>query len=588
MSAQEQAAAAKKVGNGHYAKKEYAEAIEQYTKAIALYDRDHSYFSNRSACYAALEKYEEALADGRKCVELKPDWAKGYGRVGLPLFKLGKVEEAQKAYEEGLALDGSNATLKDGLAQCQQAASKPSGGGMFGPQIWQTISLDPELRPFMSDQDFVQKINMLNANPQMAMQMGVLNDPKIKKVFEKMMGMSFDGMGGDDQKDGDVPMNAAPPKADPNPFGKEAAPKKEPTPPPSPEPEVELTAEEKAQREEERKEREEQRQREGDALRHKESGNALYKEKKYEAAIAEYKKAQQLDPAKSSYVLNESAALFMMGRWDETLSCCQRAIEIAREHFEDLKWTFKAYQRMGSVEQKRGNTPKAVEYFKKALVEKKEPKLRKLVQKMERVHAKKEREALLDPELAEKLKVEGNECFKEGRWADAIGKYTEAIKRNPDDHKIYSNRATCFCKLMRWDAAMADCDSAIKLEPTFIKALIRKGKINHCLKQYHKALQCYKEAERIDGSVEDLITAKRDTMIAIQTRNMKGDISEEERQRALQDPEVQAAMNDPEVSSVLLQAQSGDQQILMKAMRDRPGIKDKIEYLMAAGVLRLG
>ena len=76
MSNKEQAAAAKKRGNGHYSKQEWAKAIEEYTKAIALYDKDHTYYSNRSACYAASNKFKEALEDGRKCVELKPDWAK--------------------------------------------------------------------------------------------------------------------------------------------------------------------------------------------------------------------------------------------------------------------------------------------------------------------------------------------------------------------------------------------------------------------------------------------------------------------------------------------------------------------------------
>merc|ERR1712130_273148 len=201
------AIAAQRRGNAHFVEQEWNEAIAEYTKAIELYDKDHSYYSNRSACYAATDKYDEALSDGRKCVELKPDWAKGYGRVGYALFKLEKLDEAKKAYEDGLKLDANNSTLKDGLSQCEQAMNKPKGG-LFGPQIWQTISLDPELRPFMNDQDFVQKINMLNANPQMAMQMGVLNDPKIKKVFEKMMGMSFGGMG-DDQKDADCPMGDA-------------------------------------------------------------------------------------------------------------------------------------------------------------------------------------------------------------------------------------------------------------------------------------------------------------------------------------------------------------------------------------------
>ena len=102
MSAQEQAAALKKKGNGFFASKDYEKAIEEYTKAIKLYDKDHSYYSNRSACYAAIDKFDEALADGNKCVELKPDWAKGYGRVGYALFKLNKLEQAKQAYENGI------------------------------------------------------------------------------------------------------------------------------------------------------------------------------------------------------------------------------------------------------------------------------------------------------------------------------------------------------------------------------------------------------------------------------------------------------------------------------------------------------
>jgi len=278
----------------------------------------------------------------------------------------------------------------------------------------------------------------------------------------------------------------------------------------------------------------------------------------------------------------------MQQKWEETLACCARAIEVNQLNMGDLKWSFKAYSRMGSVEQRKGNSAAAIAHYKKALVEKGDDKLRRLVRKLERAHEKAEKAALIDPELAAKLKAEGNVLFGQAQFPEAIAKYTEALKRNPKDHKIYSNRATCFCKLMRWDAAMEDCDAAIRLDPTFIKAYIRKGKVNHCLKQYHKALQAYKQAEAIDASVEDLVIAKRDTMMAIQQRNASGPIPEEDKKRALQDPEVQSAMNDPEVSSVLLQAQSGDPTILYKAMRDRPHIKDKIEYLMAAGVLRLG
>ena len=58
-----------------------AKAIEFYTDAICLDPKNHVYYSNRSAAFAKDKKYEQALSDGQKCVELKPDWAK----VGLIL-----------------------------------------------------------------------------------------------------------------------------------------------------------------------------------------------------------------------------------------------------------------------------------------------------------------------------------------------------------------------------------------------------------------------------------------------------------------------------------------------------------------------
>mmetsp|Transcript_4753 Transcript_4753/g.6065 ORF Transcript_4753/g.6065 Transcript_4753/m.6065 type:complete len:118 (-) Transcript_4753:94-447(-) len=94
MGDKEKAAEAKAKGNTAFQAKSYEEAIKHFTEAIKHDPSDHVFFSNRSACYASLEKYDEALKDGTECVRLKPDWAKGYTRKGLAEFFLKKYDDA--------------------------------------------------------------------------------------------------------------------------------------------------------------------------------------------------------------------------------------------------------------------------------------------------------------------------------------------------------------------------------------------------------------------------------------------------------------------------------------------------------------
>lgn len=66
---------------------------EKFTQAIELEPTNHVLYSNRSGAYASLKKFDQALEDADKIVELKPDWAKGWGRKGTALHGAGDLGE---------------------------------------------------------------------------------------------------------------------------------------------------------------------------------------------------------------------------------------------------------------------------------------------------------------------------------------------------------------------------------------------------------------------------------------------------------------------------------------------------------------
>ena len=89
------AAEAKAKGGQEFAQGNFEAAIECYTAAIQLCEAaDHTLYSNRSAAYASLTKYEEALSDAEECIKCNSEFAKGYSRKGYALSAQGKFTAA--------------------------------------------------------------------------------------------------------------------------------------------------------------------------------------------------------------------------------------------------------------------------------------------------------------------------------------------------------------------------------------------------------------------------------------------------------------------------------------------------------------
>lgn len=554
----DKAAQLKDQGNAALSAGNLDEAIRLYSEAINLDPQNHVLFSNRSAAYAKAGKYTEALQDAEKTVSLKPDWGKGHSRKGAALAYLGQDLEAQKAYEEGLKFDPNNEQLKEGLREVQAKMASQQGAKIMNPfaapDVMEKLQNSPKTREFFKDPSYVQLVKELQTNPNaMSTKLG---DPRVLATLSALLGIDLESSVAEE----DEPMETEPtPKVDPQ--------------------------EEKKRREEELRRREEQAKYDAlpenkkQALAEKEKGNAAYKKKNFSVAVEHYNKAVELDPTDMTYLTNLAAVYFEQKEFTQCVDTCLKAVDVGRENRADFKLIARAYTRIGNAYKKLKDYKSAKHFFEKSLSEFRSPDTKTLLSEVESLIKEEERKAYINPEISEQEKEKGNEFFRKGQFAEAVKCYSEAIKRNPGDAKIYSNRAACYTKLAAFDLGLKDCEKCLELEPDFVKGWIRKGKILQGMQQYSKASSAYQKAMELDPNASEALEGYRACMMATNSN------PEEVRKRAMADPEVQTILRDPAMRMILEQMQNDP-----KALQDHlknPAIAAKIQKLIESGLISI-
>ena len=133
----------------------------------------------------------------------------------------------------------------------------------------------------------------------------------------------------------------------------------------------------------------------------------------------------------------------------------------------------------------QGENDKAIQHFRQALAcdpdFKDAVKYLRMVQKLDRT------------------KEEGNTHFKAGRLQEAVDVYTAALEIDPTNKgtnsKILNNRAMCYTKLKQWEDVIKDCDQAIKLDPSYVKARKTRAKALGEGGDWEEAVRAYKSIQ---------------------------------------------------------------------------------------------
>ncbi|XP_066151210.1 stress-induced-phosphoprotein 1-like [Euwallacea fornicatus] len=98
---------------------------------------------------------------------------------------------------------------------------------------------------------------------------------------------------------------------------------------------------------------------------------------------------------------------------------------------------------------------------------------------------------------AESLKELGNKAVKDNKLSEAILHYTAAIKLDPQNHVLYSNRSFVHLLMKHYFLALTDAKETITLSPLWPKGHFRKGEVEYATSQYIDAYESYQEALRL-------------------------------------------------------------------------------------------
>lgn len=79
--------------------------------------------------------------------------------------------------------------------------------------------------------------------------------------------------------------------------------------------------------------------------------------------------------------------------------------------------------------------------------------------------------------------------FLDGKFKEALEMYEKAISADPSVAIYYSNAATCYSRLGDHEKTLEMINEAIQLDPTFIKALYRRGVALMELKRFKEAAE---------------------------------------------------------------------------------------------------
>ncbi|XP_048406954.1 uncharacterized protein zgc:123010 isoform X2 [Stegostoma tigrinum] len=113
----------------------------------------------------------------------------------------------------------------------------------------------------------------------------------------------------------------------------------------------------------------------------------------------------------------------------------------------------------------------------------------------------------LDPLIlkSRQLAEQGIDLVKQGYYAEAVELFTEAVEFNPKDHRYFGNRSYCYDRLQKYNLALEDAETSIRLAADWPKGYFRKGRALVGIKRYSEAESAFELVLQLDKDCDDAV-----------------------------------------------------------------------------------
>ncbi|MBS4095629.1 MAG: tetratricopeptide repeat protein [Sulfuricella sp.] len=223
-------------------------------------------------------------------------------------------------------------------------------------------------------------------------------------------------------------------------------------------------------------------------------GGAYIKSGNAELALADFKKAIEINPAKSDSWVNRGTAYFMLREYSLALNDYSKAIELNKDNFKAYYNRAAANNQIGHDElamqdldylvQAAGSLTWADVYILRSAVYRKQGRNEGALQELDKALGKDGRNlnALID---------RGTLYLQMNRFIDALQDFDAARAINPNPFDVQFGRGIANFRLGRNQEALDSLSNAISTDPTHVKAHLFRSQVYVRLNQIQRALDEY-------------------------------------------------------------------------------------------------